>query len=168
MVSLDQICKHKNKSRWARLGASASRTSREEACWVCELEDGRLQEISRTQDTSLTLPLSVVKQIILPPDLSPFYFPGSMLSLKWCWYCISEDNGVQMALCAARAWLSLCFLHSSQSFRYGERFISPFIIVLWKEKGGKKPLNRHNFLTYLYMPILSRDVLCNYCELLKM
>lgn len=75
---------------------------------------------------------------------------------------------VQMALCAVRAWLSLCFLHSSQPSRYGERFLSLFIIVLWKEKGEKTLLNRHNFLTYLYMPILSRDVLCIYCELLKM
>lgn len=44
MVSLDQVHKQTNKSSWARLAASASRTSRGEACWVCELEDCRLQE----------------------------------------------------------------------------------------------------------------------------
>lgn len=56
---------------------------------------------------------------------------------------------------------------SKQPFRYGGRFIYLFITVLWKKKRNKT-LNRHNFLTYFYMPILSRDVLCIYCELLKM
>lgn len=49
-----------------------------------------------------------------------------------------------------------------------ERDLSLFSLHFYGKKKEKKLLNRHNFLTYLYMPILSRDVLCIYCELLKM
>jgi len=61
-------------------------------------------------------------------------------------------------------FLSVFFV---QPFGDGGRFISLSIKLLWKEKSKKIP-NRHNILTSLYTPILPRDVLCIYCELLKM
>lgn len=160
------VNKQTNKISWARLEASASRTSREEACWVCEQMGGckGLKNIGYLSDTGLLCD----EANHFTPRSFPFRFSGPRLSLNLCWCCIPQYNRVWMPPCAAGVWLSLCLFCSNQPFGGEERFISLSIASLWKEKRKKKNNNRHNFLLYLYTPILPRDVLCIYCELLKM
>lgn len=136
MVSLYQICKQTNKSSWARLAASASRTSREVVCWVCELADGKLQE-------------SQEHRIVLWhwPTLwwsKPFYLQIFPLFVFLGQCCLLTDVGTASLRTMGFKWLYvlleygfLCFLCSNQPFRYGERLISLFITFLWKEKRKK-------------------------------
>lgn len=132
MIPFDQLCRQINqKSSWARLQDFQRRGLL--SLWNSRRKAAR---VSKAQDTSLTLTYSVMKQIILSPDLSLLIFLGRGC-LCLCWSCIPQRNAVQMAPCAAEEWLSPR-LFCSISFGDGKRLVSLSITLLWKEKRKKK------------------------------